>query len=105
MFQLEPSVITPAPIDITDFFIDALRDEGLHVENVNPTYQTQNLSGPISHEIHSKEVKDIGHVINELVKVRPYVVFVREIIEHPSSDGQSKFIVRFDFIARLYENE
>lgn len=102
MFKLEPSFVAPTPIDITDTFVETLREAGIRVELVHPTYKTQNLDGPVLHEISSKRVKDVDHILDELIKINPYVVFVREITEYTNNTtGASEFTVRFDFIAPL----
>lgn len=102
MFQLEPIKQGPVRIDRTDNFVKALAEKGIRVERVYPVFSTQNLSGSSVHEICSKQVDDIDFVIGSLVKVNPYVVFVREITEvkHPA-EGVRNYIVRFDFIAPL----
>lgn len=98
MFKLEKPVAVKPPMDTTDAFESALRSKGIRVERVDPVYQIQTIHGTECKEITSNRVPDIDYIISELVRINPYVVFLREV-KKVYTAGESYYSVRFNFIA------
>lgn len=98
MFTLEKPVAVKAPKNITDDVKSALTASGICVVDVNPVYGVQTIAGIEVKEIRTKRISDIDHIINELIRIKPYVVFLREVIKYYGPE-EDYFHIRLDFLA------
>lgn len=98
MFSLEKPYELKTPKNITEEFKSTLVTNGIRVVDVNPVYGVQTIGGIEVKEICTKRVSDIDHIIDELIRIKPYVVFLREVTKY-YGPGDDYFHIRLDFLA------
>ena len=104
MFTLEKPIETKTPKTMTASFKSALINKGIRVEDVPPVYSIETIEGLQVKEISTKRVANVDHIISELVRIKPYVVFLREVTKYYGPE-ENYYHIRLDFIAPGENNE
>lgn len=92
---------TPQPVDVTEEFEFMLKAVGVKVVVIDaPLFAVQTVKRDhrFTVEIASFKAQDLGHLVSEIVKFNPDVVYLREVKEFIESEGKSTYTVRFNFI-------
>lgn len=91
----------PEPVDATEEFAFMLKAAGINVIVIGaPSFSVQTIkrNERFKVDIASFRAQDLAHLVSEIVKFNPDVVYLREVKDFTEIDGKPAFTVRFNFI-------
>lgn len=89
------------PVDTTEEFAFMLKAAGIKVVIVeSPMFSVQTVKRDDRFvvEIASFKAQDLVHLVSEVVKFKPDVVYLREVKDFTEIEGKPAYTVRFNFI-------
>lgn len=91
----------PEPVDATEKFASMLKAAGIKVIVIDsPSFSVQTIKRGERYkvDIASFKAQDLDHLVSEVVKFNPDVVYLREVKDFTEINGKPAFTVRFNFI-------